>query len=618
MAALAGVAASPGLGIGTVMVIAEPCLAYEAVEVADAEAEKSRLHGAIEAFSALTREKAEVVRERVGDAEAAILEGHVLMISDPFMVAEMDNLIDAGQCAEAALDTVCETFAAMFEAADDDLTRQRAADVRDIKSGVLCQLLGVREVDVSRVPRGTVLVTHDLVPSMTAGLDRDNVVGIVTETGGMTSHSAILARALEIPAVLAVPDAVRKLPEGAQVIVDGGEGAVAVAPDEAELAAARVRQEALRREKEALQRFVGKKTVTADGCQVELFGNIGSVEDARAVVDNDGEGVGLFRTEFLFMDGGAMPTEEEQFRAYQQAALIMKGRPVIIRTLDIGGDKDIPYLGLEKEDNPFMGFRAIRYCLAREDVFRTQLRALLRASAFGDVRIMVPLVTGVEELRQVRALIRRYADEFSREGVACNKDVPVGVMIETPAAALMADALAAEADFFSIGTNDLTGYTMAVDRGNDRVRYLYSTFNPAVLRSIRSVIAAGTEAGIPVGMCGEAAADPLLIPLWISFGLTEYSVGPASILATRAAIAGWNHEKARALADILRERFGLPVKLWDERRTTIDAHNILFDAGKNGKKRKKVVDAVAAALILEGYLTYRRSPAFSAGTEERP
>ena len=322
-----------------------------------------------------------------------------------------------------------------------------------------------------------------------------------------------------------------------------------MAPDEAELAAARVRQEALRREKEALQRFVGKKTVTADGCQVELFGNIGSVEDARAVVDNDGEGVGLFRTEFLFMDGGAMPTEEEQFRAYQQAALIMKGRPVIIRTLDIGGDKDIPYLGLEKEDNPFMGFRAIRYCLAREDVFRTQLRALLRASAFGDVRIMVPLVTGVEELRQVRALIRRYADEFSREGVACNKDVPVGVMIETPAAALMADALAAEADFFSIGTNDLTGYTMAVDRGNDRVRYLYSAFNPAVLRSIRSVIAAGTAAGIPVGMCGEAAADPLLIPLWISFGLTEYSVGPASILATRAAIAGWRHEEARALAE---------------------------------------------------------------------
>ena len=553
MAALEGVAASPGLGIGTVMVIAEPCLAYEAVEVADAEAEKSRLHGAIEAFSALTREKAEVVRERVGDAEAAILEGHVLMISDPFMVAEMDNLIDAGQCAEAALDTVCETFAAMFEAADDDLTRQRAADVRDIKSGVLCQLLGVREVDVSRVPRGTVLVTHDLVPSMTAGLDRDNVVGIVTETGGMTSHSAILARALEIPAVLAVPDAVQELPEGAQVIVDGGEGVVTVAPDEAELAAARVRQEALRREKEALQRFVGKKTVTADGCQVELFGNIGSVEDARAVVDNDGEGVGLFRTEFLFMDGGAMPTEEEQFRAYQQAALIMKGRPVIIRTLDIGGDKDIPYLGLEKEDNPFMGFRAIRYCLAREDVFRTQLRALLRASAFGDVRIMVPLVTGVEELRQVRALIRRYADEFSREGVACNKDVPVGVMIETPAAALMADALAAEADFFSIGTNDLTGYTMAVDRGNDRVRYLYSAFNPAVLRSIRSVIAAGTAAGIPVGMCGEAAADPLLIPLWISFGLTEYSVGPASILATRAAIAGWNHEKARALAAAVME-----------------------------------------------------------------
>lgn len=553
MAALEGVAAAPGLGIGSVMIITDPSLDYEPRAVEDASAEKERLRRAIDAFSDLTREKAAVVRERVGDAEAAILEGHILMIADPYMVAEMEGLIDAGQCAEAALEQICEMFATMFEAADDDLTRQRAADVRDIKSGVLCQLLGVREVDVSCVPQGTVLVTHDLVPSMTAGLDRENVAGIVTETGGMTSHSAILARALEIPAVLAVPGAVASLTEGATVVVDGTEGVVLADPDEEALSQARGRREQYLREKEALQRFVGKKTVTADGCQVELFGNIGSLEDARAVVANDGEGVGLFRTEFLFMDGGAMPTEEEQFRAYQQAALIMKGRPVIIRTLDIGGDKDIPYLGLEKEENPFLGFRAIRYCLAREDVFRTQLRALLRASAYGDVHIMVPLVTGVEELRQVRALIRRYAEEFDREGVACNKDVPVGVMIETPAAALTADILAREADFFSIGTNDLTGYTMVVDRGNDRVRYLYSTFHPAVLRSIRSVIAAGLDAGIPVGMCGEAAADPSLIPLWISFGLTEYSVSPASILATRATIAKWSAADADALARTVME-----------------------------------------------------------------
>ena len=569
MATFSGVAASAGVGLGKVMVIAEPSVAYECHEVADAEAEKARLHGAIDGFKERTAEKAQVVRERVGDAEAAILEGHNLMISDPFMVGEMDSLIDGGICAEGALDQVCEMFAGMFEASDDDLTRQRAADVRDIRTGVLCQLLGVREVDVSLVPRGTVLVTHDLVPSMTAGLDRDNVVGIVTETGGMTSHSAILARAMGIPAVLAVEGACAALAEDECVIVDGSEGTVTASPTAAEQADAERRRDEYLAQREALKRFIGKRTVTSDGCEVELFGNIGNAEEANAVMENDGEGVGLFRTEFLFMDGNAMPTEDEQFRAYQKAALIMKGRPVIIRTLDIGGDKDIPYLGMEKEENPFLGFRAIRYCLAREDVFRTQLRALLRASAFGDVRIMVPLVTGVEELRQVRELVRRYAEEFDREGVDYNKDIQIGVMIETPAAALTADLLAAEADFFSIGTNDLTGYTMAVDRGNDRVRYLYSTYHPAVLRSIRSVIAAGRDAGIMVGMCGEAAADPLLIPLWISFGLGEYSVSPGSILATRAAIASWTREEADAVADAVMAQ-----------ATASDAYQVLKEAAK--------------------------------------
>lgn len=550
MNTLEGVAASPGVGIGRVMVVAEPVLDYapRAIAAGEVPAEQERLRAAIAGFVERTQAAAADMRERVGEAEAAILESHALMIGDPYMASEMENLIAGGMCAEAALEQVCDMFASMFEAADDELTRQRATDVRDVKAGVLAQLLGVREADVSLAPKDTVLVTHDLTPSMTAGLNRDNVVGIVTECGGMTSHSAILARSLEIPAVLSVPGALEALSENALVVVDGSDGVVTVDPDEEMQAAGQAKREAYRAEREQLKLFVGKKTLTADGAEVELFGNIGTPDDAKAVADNDGEGVGLFRTEFLFMDGTRMPTEDEQFNAYQKAALIMKGRPVIIRTLDIGGDKDIPYLGLEREDNPFMGFRAIRYCLAREDVFRAQLRALLRASAFGDIRIMIPLVTGVEEVRQVRVLLKRYAEEFDREGIAYNKDVQVGVMVETPAAALVADLLAQEADFFSIGTNDLTGYTMAVDRGNDRVRYLYSTYHPAVLRSIKHVIEAAHAHGTPVGMCGEAAADPLLVPLWVSFGLDEYSVSPTSILSTRKAVASWSRADADALA----------------------------------------------------------------------
>lgn len=548
MKTLEGIAASNGVGIGNVVVVAEPVLEYESTPVADADAEKARLAAAIEAFKEVNTQKAEQIRARVGDEEAAILEGHNLMISDPFMVAEIEKLIDDGTCAEDALTQVCEMFATMFEAAEDDLTKQRASDVRDIRTGILSQLLGVDEVDVSLVPAGSVIVIHDLVPSMTADLNAENVVGIVTEVGGMTSHSAILARALEIPAVLAVADATTELATGDHVVVNGIVGKVVLNPTEDVLHTAEMRREEFLQQRAALQELVGKPTETADGMRVELFGNIGSVSDAETVVANDGEGVGLFRTEFLFMESSSMPSEDEQFKAYQQAALILKGRPLIVRTLDIGGDKDIPYLGMAKEDNPFLGFRAVRYCLERKDVFKIQLRALLRATAFGDIRIMIPLVTGVAELRQVRDLVAECAAELKAEGVECNADVPVGVMIETPAAAIMADALAEEADFFSIGTNDLTGYTMAADRGNDHVSYLYSTFDPAVLRSIRRVIEAGNAAGIMVGMCGEAAADPLLVPLWISFGLGEYSVSPSSILATRAAIAGWTKADADEIA----------------------------------------------------------------------
>jgi len=452
-------------------------------------------------------------------------------------------------CAEDALVQICEMFATMFEATGDELTMQRATDVRDVKTGVLAELLNKRPIDMGTLPLESIVVTHDLTPSMTAGIRPGAVAGVVTETGGLTSHSAILARAMEIPAVLSVPGACHKLADGDLVIVDGSAGTVVIDPAEDVLEQARADQAAFAAERAELAKFIGCRTTTASGENLELFANIGKPDDATQAMERDAEGIGLFRTEFLFMDSPTAPTEDEQFEAYKKVALICKNKPVIIRTLDIGGDKDVPYLGLDKEDNPFMGFRAIRYCLAREDLYRAQLRALLRASAFGEIRIMVPLVTCVDELTAVKDLIKRYMQEFDQEGIAYNPDIQVGVMIETPAAAVIADLLAEEADFFSIGTNDLTGYTMCADRGNDKVRYLYSTYNPAVLRSIRRVIEAGNEAGIMVGMCGEAAADPTLVPMWIAFGLGEYSVSATSVLATRKTISLWSKEEACEVAD---------------------------------------------------------------------
>ncbi|MGI6033624.1 MAG: phosphoenolpyruvate--protein phosphotransferase [Coriobacteriales bacterium] len=551
METMRGVAGSPGIGIGRVMVIEEPNLEYESRAVEDADAELGRLHRAFEGFKSFTEAQASSMRANVGEKEAEILTGHIGMLADPYFQGEIERLVGEGSCAEDACVKICEQFAQMFEATGDELTMQRATDIRDIEQGLLAELLNKRPVQMSALPQNTVIVTHDLTPSMAAEINPSLVAGIVTETGGITSHSAILARAMGIPAVLSVADATSVLSDNEHAIIDGGEGVVVSSPTDEQVKAAKSAREVYIREQAENAAFVGNRTVTADGKQVDLFANISKAKDAQQALDNDAEGIGLFRTEFIFMDSDAMPTEEEQFKAYKQAALAMKGKPVIIRTLDVGGDKQIDYLGLEHEDNPFLGFRAVRFCLAREDVYRTQLRALLRASAFGDIRIMVPLVTCVDEMTQVRELVQRYVDEFDREGVAYDHDIKVGCMIETPAAAIMADALAAVADFFSIGTNDLTGYIMCADRGNDHVRYLYNAFNPAVLRAIRNVISAGNAAGIPVGMCGEAAADPLLVPLWISFGLDEYSVSPTSVLGTRRQIYSWSKADADRLADVV-------------------------------------------------------------------
>lgn len=544
---LKGVNASEGIGIGKVMLIEEVSLDYEKKQITDTQAEIDRYRKVFDAYCEKTEKQAENIKNTIGEKEADIILGHLLMIKDPAMSSSIEGNISSGCCAEDAVAQVCDMFIGVFSMADDELTKQRASDVEDIKNGLITMLLGKEEVDIASASSGTVLVAKDLTPSMTSCIVKENIVGIVTEVGGKTSHSAILARAMEIPAVLSVPNVMETFENGQEIIVDGSHGEVIENPSDGEIAIYREKTIEYKKEKKELKKFIGKETVTADGVKVELCCNIGKPDDADAVLSKDGEGVGLFRTEFLYMDSSSIPTEEEQFEAYKKTVLKLGDKPLIIRTLDVGGDKDIPYLGLSKEDNPFMGFRAVRYCLHREDVYKPQLRALLRASAFGNIKIMIPLVTCIDEVREVKAMIENIKAELDSENIAYNKDIQVGVMVETPAASLIADLLAEEADFFSIGTNDLTGYTMAVDRGNADVAYLYSAFQPAVLRSIKKIIEDGKD--IMVGMCGEAAADPLLIPLLLAFGLDEFSVSATSVLKTRKIISQWTIDEAKEVAE---------------------------------------------------------------------
>ena len=546
-----GTNASAGIGIGKAAIIKENELVIRPEKVIDGAAEVERFKGALAETIAQTETLAADLATRVGEKEAEIMQGHLMLLNDPMLTNEIESAITGDNvCSEFAIETVCTMYADMFASMDDELMQQRATDMRDIKVRLQQVLQGVKPVDIAALPEGSVIVAKDLTPSMTAGINPANVAGIVTEMGGRTSHSAILARALEIPAVVAVPGILGQVEDGAEMIVDGSEGVVLAAPSEEEKAEYTAKRDQFLKEKKELEQYIGKPTVTRDGVEIELVANIGNPDDVEKVLQYDGEGVGLFRTEFLFMDRTAMPTEEEQFEAYKKVAIALNGRPVIIRTLDIGGDKEIPYMGLQKDENPFLGYRAIRFCLDRkDDVYRPQLRALLRARAFGQIKIMIPMVTCIEEIREAKALIEEIKKELDEKGIAYNKEIKVGIMVETAAASLMADVFAKEVDFFSIGTNDLTQYTMSVDRGNEKVSYLYSTFNPAVLRSIRNIIKCGREAGIMVGMCGEAASDPMMIPLLLAFGLNEFSMSSSAILKARKMITGYSEAELQAVAD---------------------------------------------------------------------
>lgn len=549
-----GIAGSEGIGIGKVVIIEEHEVVIEDRTISDTEAEINRVREGIEKFVADTTAMADKMEATVGAKDADILRGHIMLLQDPTIEEQIVDLINNEKVnAEKALDQVLEQTAELFSQIPDELLQQRATDLRDIKGRILKILLGIEEQDISEVPEGAVIVARDLTPSMTAGIIPEKIAGVLTEVGGRTSHSAILARAMEIPAVLSIEGICSQVKNGDTVVLNGTTGEAIVNPDEETIAVYEKMLEDYRKERELLKQYTGKPTVSKDGTKVELVCNIGKPEDAKKAVECDGEGIGLFRTEFLFMDRDTIPTEEEQFEAYKSVAETMAGKPVIIRTLDIGGDKEIPYLGLEKEENPFLGFRAIRFCLQRRDIYETQLRALVRASAFGKIKVMIPLVTGVDELRQVKAIVADIMKEYDAAGVEYNKKLQIGVMMETPAACLMADVLAKEADFFSIGTNDLTGYTMAVDRGNAKVAYLYSAYNPAVLRAIKRIIECGKQEGIMVGMCGEAAADPKLIPLLLAFGLDEFSVSATSVLKTRKNISENDIAQCKALADKVME-----------------------------------------------------------------
>lgn len=546
-----GTSASSGIGIGKAAIIKEVKLVIKPDQITDGQAEVGRFQDALARTITQTEELEAELASKVGGKEAEIMQAHQMLLMDPMLTDEIEKTIKEERvCSEYAVETVCNQYADVFLAMEDELMQQRAADMRDIKTRLQQMLQGVKPMDISALPAGSVIVAKDLTPSMTAGINPAHVTGIVTELGGKTSHSAILARALEIPAVVAVSGILEKVAGQEQVVLDGDAGIVIVNPDLSVLEEYKDKKVKYLKEQKDLECYVGRPTVTTDGVKVELAANIGKPEDVDKALHYDAEGVGLFRTEFLFMDRSTMPTEQEQFEAYKKVAEAMKGKPVIIRTLDIGGDKEIPYLGLAKDENPFLGYRAIRFCLDRkEDVYKPQLRALLRASAYGNLKIMIPLVTCIDEYREAKALIEELKEELSSRGIAYDREISVGVMMETAAASLIADIFAKEADFFSIGTNDLTQYTMSVDRGNKKISYLYSTFNPAVLRSIKRIITCAREAKIMVGMCGEAASDPMMIPLLLAFGLNEFSMSSSAILKSRKLINGYSIKELQAVAD---------------------------------------------------------------------
>nr|O83018.1 RecName: Full=Phosphoenolpyruvate-protein phosphotransferase; AltName: Full=Phosphotransferase system, enzyme I [Bacillus sp. S]BAA31955.1 phosphotransferase system enzyme I [Bacillus sp.] [Bacillus sp. (in: firmicutes)] len=545
-----GIAASSGIAIAKAYRLETPDLAAEKRAVADVEAEVARFEAAV----AKAKEELEAIKqhalEKLGEDKAAIFAAHLLVLDDPELLNPIKEKIQTERVnAEYSLDETASFFISMFEAMDNEYMKERAADIRDVTKRVLAHLLGVTISNPSLISEEVVIIAEDLTPSDTAQLNRQYVKGFATDIGGRTSHSAIMARSLEIPAVVGTKTVTAEVKNGDIVIVDGLDGQVIINPSPELLAQYEQKRARYEAQKAEWAKLVHEATVTADGIHVELAANIGTPDDVKGALANGAEGIGLYRTEFLYMGRSELPTEDEQFVAYKTVLEQMNGKPVVVRTLDIGGDKELPYLQLPKEMNPFLGFRAIRLCLEMQDMFRTQLRALLRASVYGNLKIMFPMIATLDEFRQAKAILLEEKEALLRQGVAVADGIEVGMMVEIPAAAVMADQFAKEVDFFSIGTNDLIQYTMAADRMNERVAYLYQPYNPAILRLISHVIDAAHREGKWVGMCGEMAGDPIAIPILLALGLDEFSMSATSILPARAQLKQLAKEEAARIKE---------------------------------------------------------------------
>ncbi len=545
-----GLGVSPGIGIGKAFVIEKKSMNVNKIYVDDFNKEIERLKNAIElGKSQLDELYAKTLRD-VGEKEAQIFKSHELMLEDDTFISEVEDKIkNENTNAEYALNEVAAYYIKMFENIEDEYLRERSEDIKDVMHRVIKILLGVKSADLSKLDKDSIVIAKDLTPSDTAQFEKGKIAAMITEMGGKTSHAAIIARIMGIPTVVGIDNITEKIKDDDIIICDGKTGKVLINPNEKQLFYYTQKKSKLEEINNELKKQIGLPTITKDGFEVSLSANIGTPNDVDNVLENDAEGIGLFRSEFIFMNREKQPSEDEQYEEYKEVLQRMEDKPVIIRTLDIGGDKNVPYFDIPKEMNPFMGYRAIRLCLGNVDVFRTQLRAILRASVYGNVKIMFPMISTMKELRDAKKIFEAAKQELTKEGISYSNDIEIGIMIEIPSAAIISDLLAKEVDFFSIGTNDLIQYTLAVDRMNSKLSHLYSQYHPAMLRLIKGIIENAHNAGIWVGMCGEAAGDPKLVPIFLGMGLDEFSMNAPSILSSRYIIRNLNKSEMEKIAE---------------------------------------------------------------------
>jgi phosphotransferase system enzyme I (PtsI) len=544
-----GIAASSGIAIGKAYRLVEPDLSFQKTTVDDSEKEISRFRDSLKLAKSQLEAIRDHAREALGPDKAEIFEAHLLILNDPEIVTPIEEKIKNEKMnAEAALQETTDMFIGIFENMDNEYMRERAADIRDVRKRVLAGLLNVTIPNPSMISEEVIIVAEDLTPSDTAQLNRKFVKGFTTDIGGRTSHSAIMARSLEIPAVVGTKTATKDIQNGDFLILDGLSGEVHINPTEELIEEYKKKQADYEAQLAEWAKLVNEPSISKDGVQVELVANIGTPKDVEGALHNGAEGVGLFRTEFLYMGRDELPSEEDQFAAYKAVLEGMEGRPVVVRTLDIGGDKKLSYLPLPEEMNPFLGYRAIRLCLDRTDIFRTQLRALLRASVYGKLKVMFPMIATLNEFREAKKLFLEEKDNLAKEGIPTAEHIELGIMVEIPSTAVLADQFAKEVDFFSIGTNDLIQYTMAADRMNEQVSYLYQPYNPSILRLVKMVIDASHKEGKWTGMCGEMAGDETAVPLLLGLGLDEFSMSATSILKARSLIRKLSKAEMEKLA----------------------------------------------------------------------